>query len=162
VGGTAAVAMLSPGRATLVLVIVSFTGGFNLELPPPSWSIRWYRALITSDEIIVPALTSLKVARYATFIAGTLGTAAALAIARSRHPVARALDALCMSPMMLARHGVQPIASHRPESALDPIVGHNACGRSHRHLHAVHHPDGGRLGAAAQRFIARELGYPRR
>jgi len=100
-GGTAAIAMLLLLAPTLVVVIVSFTGGFTLKFPPPSWSIRWYRALISSDEIIVPALTSLKVALYATFVAGLLGTAAALAIARSRHPAARALDALFMSPMVL-------------------------------------------------------------
>jgi len=101
VAGIALVAMLLLLAPTVVVVIVSFTGGFTLKFPPPSWSLRWYRALASSDEIIAPALTSLKVALCATFGAGTLGTAAALAIARSRHPLARALDALFMSPMVL-------------------------------------------------------------
>jgi len=101
VAGLALVAMALLLAPTVVVVIVSFTGGFTLKFPPPSWSVRWYRALVSSDEIIAPALTSLKVAVCATFVAGALGTAAALAIARSRHPVARMLDALFMSPMVL-------------------------------------------------------------
>ena len=46
-------------------------------------------------------MTSLKVAALATLASATLGSAAALAIARSRSNIARVLDALFMSPMVL-------------------------------------------------------------
>ncbi|HKU99796.1 MAG TPA: ABC transporter permease [Vineibacter sp.] len=86
---------------TAVVVIISFTGGITLKFPPPSWSIRWYAELLVSDEIIQPALTSLNVAVMATIGSGVLGTAAALGIARSQSRLARILDALFMSPMVL-------------------------------------------------------------
>src|SRR4249920_3888355 len=86
---------------TLVVLIISFTGGITLKFPPPSWSLRWYIELLQSREIIEPALTSLKVAALATLLSATLGSAAALGIARSRLKVARFLDALFMSPMVL-------------------------------------------------------------
>ncbi|MDR3376082.1 MAG: ABC transporter permease [Ancalomicrobiaceae bacterium] len=86
---------------TLVVLVVSFTGGSSLKFPPPSWSIRWYVELFASAEIIDPALFSLKLALLATLVSTTLGTAAALGIARSRGWPARLLDALFMSPMVL-------------------------------------------------------------
>jgi putative spermidine/putrescine transport system permease protein len=86
---------------TLVVVIISFTGGITLKFPPPSWSLRWYVELLQSQEIIEPALTSLKVAAAATILSAVLGGAAALGLARSRLKIARALDALFMSPMVL-------------------------------------------------------------
>jgi len=51
-----------------VVVIISFTGGITLKFPPPSWSMRWYGELLSSREIIDPALTSLKVAALATVL----------------------------------------------------------------------------------------------
>jgi len=86
---------------TAVVLIISFTGGITLKFPPPSWSVRWYVELLNSDEIIQPAITSLKVAVLATIGACILGTAGALGIARSKSRLARILDALFMSPMVL-------------------------------------------------------------
>lgn len=98
IAGFATLLLLLP---TAVVLITSFTSGNTLKFPPPSWSLRWYAELIASNEIIGPAITSLKVAILATIGSGTLGTAAALAIARSSSPLARALDSLFMSPMVL-------------------------------------------------------------
>lgn len=98
IAGFAMLLLLAP---TVVVVITSFTGGATLKFPPPSWSLKWYGELVASNEIIGPALTSLKVAVLATIGSGVLGTAAALAIARSTSPLARALDSLFMSPMVL-------------------------------------------------------------
>jgi len=96
--GTTMVLLLAP---TAVVLIISFTGGITLKFPPPSWSIRWYSELLQSAEIIQPAITSLKVATLATLGAAILGTAGALGIARTAHRLARILDALFMSPMVL-------------------------------------------------------------
>ncbi len=101
VGLLAGLTMLLLLLPTAVVLIISFTGGITLKFPPPSWSVRWYLELLKSDEIIQPAITSLKVAVMATIGAATLGTAAALGIARSRTKLARMLDALFMSPMVL-------------------------------------------------------------
>lgn len=98
IAGFAMLLLLAP---TLVVVIISFTGGITLKFPPPSWSLRWYGELFNSWEIIEPALTSLKVAALATVLSAVLGGAAALGIARSQLKVARFLDALFMSPMVL-------------------------------------------------------------
>jgi putative spermidine/putrescine transport system permease protein len=101
VGILAGFTMLLLLAPTAVVVIISFTGGITLKFPPPSWSVRWYLELLKSDEIIQPAITSLKVAVMATIGSGILGTAAALGIARSKTRFARLLDALFMSPMVL-------------------------------------------------------------
>jgi putative spermidine/putrescine transport system permease protein len=101
VGVLAGITMLLLIAPTAVVLIISFTGGITLKFPPPSWSLRWYVELIHSWEIIQPALTSLKVAALATLASATLGAAAALAIARSTSKLARVLDALFMSPMVL-------------------------------------------------------------
>jgi putative spermidine/putrescine transport system permease protein len=101
VNALALFAMLLLLAPTLVVVIISFTGGITLRFPPPSWSLRWYVELLQSWEIIQPALTSLKVAALATLLSTVLGTAAAIGIARSQSKIARVLDALFMSPMVL-------------------------------------------------------------
>lgn len=101
VGVLAGFTMLLLLAPTAVVLIISFTGGITLKFPPPSWSVRWYLELLKSDEIIQPAITSLKVAVLATIGSATLGTAAALGIARSKTRLARLLDSLFMSPMVL-------------------------------------------------------------
>jgi len=101
VGAIAGFTMLLLLAPTAVVLIISFTGGITLKFPPPSWSVRWYIELLNSAEIIQPAITSFKVASLATISSATLGTMAALGIARSRHRLARILDALFMSPMVL-------------------------------------------------------------
>ncbi|MGJ4995083.1 ABC transporter permease [Bradyrhizobium sp. HKCCYLS3077] len=93
-----ALLLLAP---TLVVLIISLTSGMTLKFPPPSWSTRWYVELLRSPEILAPALTSLKVALCTTVMSAVLGSAAALGIARSRLRIARMLDALFMSPMVL-------------------------------------------------------------
>lgn len=101
IGALAGFTMLLLLAPTAVVLIISFTGGITLKFPPPSWSVRWYLELLKSDEILQPAITSLKVAIMATIGSATLGTAGALGIARSKSRLARLLDALFMSPMVL-------------------------------------------------------------
>lgn len=101
VGAITGLGMLLLLAPTLVVLVISFTGGITLKFPPPSWSLRWYVELLQSREIIEPALTSLKVATAATILSAVLGGAAALGLARSRLKIARLLDALFMSPMVL-------------------------------------------------------------
>ena len=94
----ATVLLLAP---TVVVIVVSFTSGYSLKFPPPSYSLRWYLALVDAWQIQFAAWNSLKVASGATVLSVLMGVSAAMAIARSDKPMARALDALFMSPLIL-------------------------------------------------------------
>lgn len=101
IGALAAFAMLLLAAPTIVIIIISFTDGLTLKFPPPGWSLRWYQELLGSRDLIRAAVTSMKIAAIATIGSGVMGTAAAVAIARSPSPFARHLDTLFMSPMVL-------------------------------------------------------------
>ena len=86
---------------TLVVLIVSFTSGFSLRFPPPGYSLKWYAALADAWQLQFAAWNSVQVAFWTTVVSVLLGTAASLAIARSRSATARVLDSLFMSPLVL-------------------------------------------------------------
>jgi putative spermidine/putrescine transport system permease protein len=86
---------------TLVVIIVSFTSGFSLRFPPPGYSLRWYAALMDAWQLHFAAANSFKVALWTTGLAIVLGVGAALAIARSERLMARVLDSVFMSPLVL-------------------------------------------------------------
>jgi putative spermidine/putrescine transport system permease protein len=100
-GGIATLAVLLLLAPTVVVIVVSFTNGYSLKFPPPGYSLRWYEALGDAWQLQFAALNSLKVAVGATALSVLLGVPAAMAIARSDKPLARALDALFMSPLIL-------------------------------------------------------------
>ncbi|WP_088287464.1 ABC transporter permease [Ideonella sp. A 288] len=100
-GVIAAVTVLLLLAPTVVVVVVSFTNGYSLKFPPPGYSLRWYEALGDAWQLQFAALNSLKVASAATLISVLLGVPAAMAIARSDKAMARALDSLFMSPLIL-------------------------------------------------------------
>lgn len=86
---------------TLVILILSFTGEEALHFPPASYSLRWYAALIDANELQAALWVSLKVAVISVTACVVLGVAAALGIARSSGPVARGLETLFLSPLIL-------------------------------------------------------------
>jgi putative spermidine/putrescine transport system permease protein len=100
-GALAAVALVFLVAPTLVVLLTSFTASESLRFPPAGLSLRWYRALADADQMHAAAWNSLVVAVWCTLASVVLGTAGALAIARSRSRVARALDVLFMSPLIL-------------------------------------------------------------
>ena len=76
--------------------------GFGvLKFRRPAIPLRWYRALADADQMRTAALNSLMVAAWTTTISVFLGTGAAVAISRSRGWLARLLDGLFMSPLLL-------------------------------------------------------------
>lgn len=97
----AAAALLLLITPTVVVLVVSFTSGFSLRFPPPGYSLKWYAALVDAWQIQAAAWNSLVVALWTTGVSVVLGTAAALAIARSPRLMARVLDSLFMSPLVL-------------------------------------------------------------
>ena len=100
-GLLAALTLLLLVAPTLVVLTVSFTSGFSLKFPPPSYSLRWYEELMNAEQLHFAAWNSVKVALATTLIAIGLGVPGALAIARSQTATAKVLDSLFMSPLVL-------------------------------------------------------------
>ncbi|MGQ0664453.1 MAG: ABC transporter permease [Pseudomonadota bacterium] len=99
--GLAAAAIVLLMAPTVIVLVVSLTDSYALRFPPPGYSLRWYASLLDSADIVEATVISLKVAFAATAVAIALAVPAALYIARSRSIVARALDNIFMSPLIL-------------------------------------------------------------
>ena len=100
-GLLAAIAIVFLISPTIVVLLTSFTATESLRFPPQGYSLRWYRALLDADQMQTAAWNSLVVAVGTTMISVILGTAGALAIARSQARWARVADLLFMSPLIL-------------------------------------------------------------
>ena len=96
--GVAIVFLIVP---TIVMLLTSFTASESLRFPPQGYSLRWYQALLDADQMQAAAWSSLIVAFWTTLVSIALGTAGALAIARSTARWARVADVLFMSPLIL-------------------------------------------------------------
>ena len=72
-----------------------------IAFPPTGVSLRWFAKFLTSRDFMAAFGLSLALGAATVAIAGTLGTAAALAVARGRLPGRRALTALFLSPIVL-------------------------------------------------------------
>ena len=100
-GLLSAIALVFLIAPTLIVLITSFTASQSLKFPPEHLSLRWYAALWDADQMQRAAWNSLVIAFWTTLISVVLGTAASLAIARSRSKLVRAADLLFMSPLLL-------------------------------------------------------------
>ncbi len=106
--------------APLIAVIpLSFTASAFLSFTPEmlafdpeAFSLRWYRLMIgdcsgplittvCSDKWVKGAVNSLFIAVFATLLATTLGTLAALALSRSHMPFRKAIMAIMISPLIV-------------------------------------------------------------
>lgn len=104
IGGMAIVALLVIVAPVVVVLTTSFTDGRSLKFPPTGLSLRWYAQLfdpVESREIHRAVSNSLEVAALSTLLCATLGTLAALGLARSRSGAARMADSFFMSPLVL-------------------------------------------------------------
>jgi putative spermidine/putrescine transport system permease protein len=100
-GLLSAIALVFLVAPTLIVLITSFTASQSLKFPPEGLSLRWYAALWDADQMQRAAWNSLVIAFWTTVISVVLGTAASLAIARSKSPLLRTADVLFMSPLLL-------------------------------------------------------------
>ncbi len=100
-GLLSAIALVFLIAPTFIVLITSFTASQSLKFPPEHLSLRWYAALWDADQMQRAAWNSLVIAFWTTLISVVLGTAASLAIARSRSKLVRAADVLFMSPLLL-------------------------------------------------------------
>src|SRR5260370_25516492 len=84
---------------SLIVILTSLTASQSLRFPPGALSFRWYLALLDADQMPRAPWTTLVVAFWATILSPVLGTAPALAIARSGGAAAQAFDLLVLSPL---------------------------------------------------------------
>ncbi|GAA5646670.1 ABC transporter permease [Vibrio proteolyticus] len=78
----------------------TFTEGM-LNLDPDAYSLRWYQAMLTSEQWLLALKNSTFIALAATLIATVLGTLAAMGLANSRLPLRNTILALLISPMIV-------------------------------------------------------------
>ncbi|HJN24157.1 MAG TPA: ABC transporter permease [Rhodospirillales bacterium] len=78
----------------------SFTPGM-LTLDPEAYSMRWYEDILNNKQWIHSAKNSVIVAFFATIIATTLGTLAALGLSRPEMPYRGPIMGLLISPMIV-------------------------------------------------------------
>jgi len=85
----------------LVTAIASFNDPFFIELPPKSYSLRWYTAIADIHRIGEAVLWSLLIGVLSATIATLFGLGAALAIARHPLPGKQALTTFLLSPVTI-------------------------------------------------------------
>jgi putative spermidine/putrescine transport system permease protein len=86
----------------LIIVIgVSFTAGDYISFPPQGFSLRWYKAVLSSSTYTGTALTSLWLAIAVTISATLIGAAAAIALNRRLLPGSGAISTLFLAPLVL-------------------------------------------------------------
>jgi putative spermidine/putrescine transport system permease protein len=86
---------------TVVVVLASFNPTAMLAVPPAGLSLRWYANALTYPQFQRAALHSLLVTGVTVALAGPMGTAAALGLARGRVRGRAVLEALLLSPLVV-------------------------------------------------------------
>jgi putative spermidine/putrescine transport system permease protein len=84
-----------------VIVVLSFSSATYLTFPPPAFGVRWYRAYLGSGEWLAATGLSLSVAASVVVLATTLGTLAALGMARLPPRLRAIAGALILSPLIV-------------------------------------------------------------
>lgn len=72
-----------------------------LTFDPAGYSVRWYRALLGSEEWLFSIRNSFIISISSTIVATTLGTLAALGLSRRHMPFRAAITAVLISPMIV-------------------------------------------------------------
>ncbi|MGL4285730.1 MAG: ABC transporter permease, partial [Phreatobacter sp.] len=85
----------------VLVVITSFFADEIVSFPPSGLTFQWYINAWSKREFARGFETSLKVALAATVIGVPLGTAAALALVRSRLPGKAAINSLLLGPLAM-------------------------------------------------------------
>ena len=85
----------------LVIVPLSFSDSSFLVYPIPAFSLKWYDNLFGSAEWARAAKNSFIIAPAATLIATSLGTLAAVGLARTTFPFKGLLMSLLIAPMVV-------------------------------------------------------------
>ncbi|MGH7987735.1 MAG: ABC transporter permease [Candidatus Binataceae bacterium] len=86
---------------TLIIVPMSFSGETYLAFPPKSWSLGWYRQVLSDRSWLDAAGNSFLIGASAALVATVLGTVAALGLARGRLASIGLVSTILVAPMML-------------------------------------------------------------
>jgi putative spermidine/putrescine transport system permease protein len=84
-----------------IILVASFTNEGYVQFPPDSFGIRWYVAAINNRAFMDGLLFSLQTAIGVAAIAGVLGIAGALVLARARFPGRDTILSLLLMPLAL-------------------------------------------------------------
>lgn len=85
----------------VITVATSFTSSAVYTLPPPEWSLRWYKSLERRSGLWEAVQLSLNLALISTAISMVLGTMAAIAVARGEFRGKQAIATFTVSPLMM-------------------------------------------------------------
>ena len=85
----------------VIVTILSFSSAAYLTFPPPGFSFRWYQTFLGSADWLHSTVLSLAVASAVVILATTLGTAAAMGLARMRGVPKALTAALIVSPLIV-------------------------------------------------------------
>lgn len=100
-GAGVALVLLYLVLPVLIIVPMSFSSSRFLTFPPPTLSLRWYRAFLGSAAWMQAARTSLSVAALTALLATPLGTAAAYGLHHLSKRVSRVVQGLLLLPLMV-------------------------------------------------------------
>jgi spermidine/putrescine transport system permease protein len=84
----------------VVLVIYSFVNPAPTEAEPEFWTMMWYRKVFANRALLDALLVSAWVGVCTTVVATVLGTAATLAVERSKFPGRKLFSAVALMPLM--------------------------------------------------------------
>lgn len=85
----------------VVVAVVSFSSATYLTFPPPAFGLKWYEAYFGNDDWLRPTWVSLWVAAAVVVLSTTLGTVAALGIARLPRAMRVFATGLILSPLIV-------------------------------------------------------------
>jgi putative spermidine/putrescine transport system permease protein len=85
---------------TIIIVPISFTSGETVAFPLPGLSLRWYLSVFNDPAWRAAMLTSLWIALATVVLSVIMGTAAALALARSSFTGKPLVRGLVLSPLV--------------------------------------------------------------
>jgi putative spermidine/putrescine transport system permease protein len=107
IAGLLAYGLIGLGLAFLAIpLVITFLMAFDARtylgpLPPPALSLHWFERLVSQADILVSLRTSLVLAVLTTVLSVTIGTAAAIGLARGAFPGKAALSSLFLSPLVV-------------------------------------------------------------
>jgi putative spermidine/putrescine transport system permease protein len=84
----------------LVVIVAAFSASEFFAFPPTAFSLRWFVTFFKTPDMRDAFLLSLDLALLAASAATTLGTLAALFLARMRGPLAALLQGLFLAPLV--------------------------------------------------------------
>ncbi|NEJ85253.1 ABC transporter permease subunit [Rhizobium leguminosarum] len=110
IAGSLAYGVIGLGLAFLAIpLVITCVMAFDARtylgpMPPPALSLHWFERLVSQADILASLRTSLILAVLTTVLSVTIGTAAAVGLARGNFPGKAALTSAFLSPLI-----VQPV-----------------------------------------------------